>query len=248
MRHVAAIGFDLFNTLIEANAGALNEAMDRLIQSLQKNGLAGDPNAITVSYEQAAVSHIEKAHQSGKETHNRFWICDALNRHGGRLSPDDFRIAEAVDAYFSAFYPNCRLIPGVTEILTDLKGQYHLGLLSNFTHPQAAMTIIDQLNLTPFFETIVISGDVGYRKPHPRIFDRFVDNLKTERGKTLFIGDDLEADVQGAERSGLIPIWITYARDRKLPFTSGKFFSGGELPGNHIPRISAWHELFPLLH
>ena len=36
MRHVAAIGFDLFNTLIEANAGALNEAMDRLIQSLQK--------------------------------------------------------------------------------------------------------------------------------------------------------------------------------------------------------------------
>jgi len=39
MNHIRAIGFDLFNTLITAEPQTLNEAMSRLISSLQQSGL-----------------------------------------------------------------------------------------------------------------------------------------------------------------------------------------------------------------
>lgn len=247
MQKVTAIGFDLFNTLIEADKGTLKTAMDRLICSLQEKGLADDAEVFSNAYSEAAVSHIQKSRETGIETHNKFWISDALARVCSPVPPDDARIANAVEDYFRVFYPNCRLIPGAADILTHLKGEYRLGLLSNFTHAPAVMTLIESLNIAPFFETVVISGAVGYRKPHPVVFDRLVAGLKVNREEILFIGDDVEADINGAAASGLQPLWITYAIERKLPFTAGMFSPDVPEPDEHVPRISRWEELEGIL-
>ncbi len=243
MPKITAIGFDLFNTLIEATEGTLEIAMNRLISSLNEKGLAGDGNAFSGAYSEAAISHIQKSYVTGIETHNRFWISDALAAGGEQVAPEDARIAAAVEDYFDAFYPNCRLIPGTREILEYLEGQYRLGLLSNFTHAPAALTLIETLGIRPFFETEIISGAVGYRKPHPKVFDQLVLGLNVERDRILFIGDDVEADINGAVASGLRPLWITYAVERKRPFTAGTFAPDAPEPDKNVPRISTWEEL-----
>ena len=247
MKKITAIGFDLFNTLIEADKDALMNAMDRLICSLQEKGLADDGEAFSNAYSEAAISHIKKSCETGIETHNRFWISEALARVCSPVPPDDVRIAEAIEDYFSMFYPGCRLIPGAADMLAHLKGEYRLGLLSNFTHAPAAITLIERLNLAPFFKTVVISGAVGYRKPHPVVFDHLVAGLKVERKEILFIGDDVEADIKGAAASGLQPLWITYAIERNRPFTDGKYLLDAHKPDEHVPRISKWEELKRIL-
>lgn len=243
MQKVTAIGFDLFNTLIEAAEGTLEIAMDRLISSLREKGLARDGEAFSKAYSKAAISHIRQSYLTGIETHNRFWITDALAAIGDRVPPEDARIAAAIEDYFSEFYPNCRLIPGALEILEYLKEGYRLGLLSNFTHAPAATTLIETLEISPFFETCVISGAVGYRKPHPVVFDHLVSGLNVKRERILFIGDDVEADINGAAASGLQPLWITYAVERKLPFTADTFSPDVPEPDPEVPRISTWEEL-----
>jgi putative hydrolase of the HAD superfamily len=247
MNQITAIGFDLFNTLITVEAQALERALDRLINSLRQSGFTLDSTPFRWAYRQIALQFVEEARRDGRETHNRFWIGAALESQGYHVSPDDPRIATAVNAYFSAFLDYCRLIPGTAEMLGTLKGPYRLGLLSNFTHGPAAREIIDRVGLTPFFDVVLISGELGYRKPHPRVYHRLIENLGVERHEILYVGDDPEPDIHGAQRVGLQPVWFTYVRDRNIPPAPGIMSAGYEEPECQVPRISEWQEFLNLL-
>jgi putative hydrolase of the HAD superfamily len=247
MNPIRAIGFDLFNTLITAEAKTLDEALDRLTHSLRQSGLAFDPETFKEAHWDAAVRFVEETRQKGKETHNRFWISAALKTLGYSLPPTDSRIASAVDAYFSAFLQYCHLIPGTTSMLEALMGRYRLGLLSNFTHGPAARQIMDRLDLTPFFQVVLISGEMGYCKPHPLVFHRLVDQLGAKADQLIYVGDDLEYDIMGAQRAGIKPVWMTYANDRKGPFTRAQQDSRANGLDCEVPRISGWKDFLILL-
>jgi putative hydrolase of the HAD superfamily len=247
MKKIKAIGFDLFNTLITVEPYVLDEAMARLIRDLQQSGLAFEREAFKQAHQQAALQFIKQTRIDGRETHNRFWISAALETLGYTIPPDDTRIARAVEEYFSPFYQCCQLIPGTTEMLGTFKGQYPLGLLSNFTHAPAAMKIIDRAGLAPFFDVVLISGEVGYRKPHPLVFRRLIDQLGVKKNQILFVGDDSAADIIGAQQAGLQPVWMTYVQDKNIPIGSSLLSRSVEEPDYRIPRISSWMDLFAFL-
>ncbi|MGD2126640.1 MAG: HAD family hydrolase, partial [Desulfobacteraceae bacterium] len=214
--HIKAIGFDLFNTLITVEPETLREANKRLISSLRQSGFAIEDKPFKEAHVQAALRFLEECRSDGRETHNRFWISAALQSHGYDVPPDDARVALAVEAYFSAFFDSCHLIPGTGEMLETLKGPFRLGLLSNFTHPPAANEIIDRVGLTPFFDVVLISGALGYRKPHPLVFRKLIEELGVPKNQILYVGDDLEPDIMGARQAGLQPVWTTYVRDQGI--------------------------------
>jgi putative hydrolase of the HAD superfamily len=57
--------------------------------------------------------------------------------------------------------------------------------------------------LAPWSDLLVISSEVGYRKPHPSFFRAACDRLGLPPHAVLCVGDDLENDVRGAMRAGL---------------------------------------------
>jgi len=244
---VKAIGFDLFNTLITVDPHALDRAVDLLSNSLREDGIGVKPEVFRLAHRQAAVQHITVTRRDGRETHNRFWISTALNHLGWSVEPDDPRIARAVEVYFSTFLESCRLIPETEEMLGTLKLRYPLGLLSNFTHPPAAKAILDGLGLSSFFDVVLISGEVGYRKPHALVFRMLLDKLGVEPAELLYVGDDPEPDIDGACSIGIHPVWFTYVRDRRIPLAPGIASEQQEAPQCSVPRISSWDDLLPLL-
>jgi putative hydrolase of the HAD superfamily len=161
MNNIKAIGFDLFNTLITADPEALGEAMQRLTGSLEKSGFKIEMDLFRKAHREAAIRFVAESRSNGKETHNRFWISAALTSLGQKVSPDDPPISRGVEAYFSAFFDYCRLIPGTLEMLGQLQGHYRLGLLSNFTHAPAVEGLLLRLGLASFFETVLVSGEIG---------------------------------------------------------------------------------------
>ena len=247
MNQITAIGFDLFNTLITVEPQTLEEALERLIHSLRQSGFRLDDTPFRRAYREAALQFVKEARRDGRETHNRFWISAALESQTYHVAPYDPRIATAVDAYFSAFLDHCHLIPGTSEMLGTLKGPYRLGLLSNFTHGPAAREIIDKVVLTSFFDVMLISGELGYRKPHPRVYHRLIESLGVEKHEVLYVGDDPEPDIHGAQRVGLQPVWFTYVRDHNIPLAPGIMSGDSGEPECQVPRISDWQELLNLL-
>lgn len=248
MNSLKAIGFDLFNTLIVAEPGALDQAMWRLVGTLVRHGLSIELAPFKKAYRNAALHFIRETRKDGIETHNRFWIRAALEKAGYSLTPDDPRIASGIDAYFSAFLDFCHPIPDTHAMLDRLRGAYRLGLLSNFTHAPAALKLIDHLGLTGFFDAILISGEMGFRKPHPLVFEKLTASLGVDRKEILYVGDDVEADISGALGAGIQPVWFIYARDMGSPLPPGAGSEPGAIPDGSVPEISTWEGLFSLVN
>lgn len=247
MPNIKAIGFDLFNTLLTVEPSALEDALENLIVSLSMNGLPVDKKSFKQAYRESALRFIQRTRLNGRETHNRFWISEALKSHGYKVAPDDSRIGKAVEAYFSAFQGRCSLIPGTIGTLKTLKTSYRLGLLSNFTHPPAIREIIGSLGLVTHFDTLLISGELGYRKPHPLVFEQLIHELGVKPEQILYVGDDPEADIMGAKQAGIRPVWFTHVRDKKIPSAQGITGVVPQVPEQDVARISDWEDLVSLL-
>jgi len=70
-------------------------------------------------------------------------------------------------------------------------------------------------DLAGFDEPLVISSEVGHRKPHPAFYAAACASLDLPPGRVLCVGDDPENDVRGADRAGLLGVLLD--RDRRRP-------------------------------
>jgi putative hydrolase of the HAD superfamily len=247
MGPVKAIGFDLFNTLITTDRNAIGKGLERITLSLLKNKINVEDKAFREAHRDSALKFIEQARKDGKETHNSLWISDALKSFGYDIPPNHPIISEAVEDYFSGLLDLCQIIPGSMRMLETLQGRYLLGLLSNFTHAPAAHDLIDRLGLSPVFDVILISGELGYRKPHINTFKHLIKGLGVKKETIIYVGDDPEPDIAGARNAGLQPVWFTYVKDNNIPSTAGLLKGAMEEPRSDVPRISSWEDLLSLL-
>src|SRR5207245_700771 len=92
------------------------------------------------------------------------------------------------------------LFPDVIETLRWLQARgYRLAAVTNrgYSGPRFHEEM-RELGLAELFEATVISCDLGYMKPHPRIFQYTLETMEIEADETVMVGDSLRADVEGA--------------------------------------------------
>ena len=99
------------------------------------------------------------------------------------------------------------------EVLGTLGRQLRIGLCSNFSHTPTALGILEESGLKSHFDSLVISEDVGIRKPRGEIFEVVLRELGVAPEATLHVGDNLRADVEGGAALGMRTAWIT----RRVP-------------------------------
>jgi len=108
-----------------------------------------------------------------------------------------------------------RLVPDAGTVLAALRDRgYRLGLVSNtpWGTPDYLWTgQLQRFGLARFFEVTCFSSDVGFRKPDPRIFRTALKALGVPAGRAVFVGDEPEADIDGARAAGLASVWIDRA-------------------------------------
>jgi len=84
-----------------------------------------------------------------------------------------------------------------------------LGLITNRTYGEAhTRRDLAGFGLAGLFEHVIVSADVGYLKPHPRIFQAALAAAGARPQECALVGDNMRADIQGAQDSGLLAIWL----------------------------------------
>jgi FMN phosphatase YigB (HAD superfamily) len=91
-------------------------------------------------------------------------------------------------------------------ILEVLREHYRLGIVSNFYGNLEA--VCHSAGLASLFAVMVDSHRVGAEKPDPAIFHAAFEMLRATPETTVFIGDSLRRDREGARRTGMRFIWI----------------------------------------
>jgi HAD superfamily hydrolase (TIGR01549 family) len=113
------------------------------------------------------------------------------------------------------------LIPGAADLLHELKRRdYRLAIVSNGPVGSIA-NVLEHHGLYHLFDACAISQGLGIEKPDPRIFQHALDHLEVppeQVGRTVMVGNDLAADVAGANGMGMISVLLTWApRRRRAP-------------------------------
>jgi HAD superfamily hydrolase (TIGR01549 family) len=92
-------------------------------------------------------------------------------------------------------------------------GRHGIEAIVVSNHVWALPEIVRQLDGHARFEGVITSARVGYRKPHPAIFEAALRLGSGAPEATLMVGDSVRADVEGGRRAGLRPVLIDRSSD-----------------------------------
>ena len=91
------------------------------------------------------------------------------------------------------------------ELLESLAERHHLGIITNGV-TEWQKTKLKHHGLLERFETVVTSYEVGAHKPDAAPFD--VARERSDADTPVMIGDDYEADIEGAREAGFVPVHL----------------------------------------
>jgi putative hydrolase of the HAD superfamily len=201
MKQIKAITFGLDGTLAY---GALDSEsyQKELVNYLRKIGYSEGKG--TINKARQAMLEKMKRHQA-RNIELRFDLLYSNMLFDLGLEITQERLEHIEDLY-NRFY-TIDVFPGVKEMLEDLNGKYHLAIVANAI-TNVSRLALEKLDLAKYFDYIVLSRDLGARKPDPEIFIYALRSMWIKAGETVHVGASLQDDVQGAKDAGMKTVWI----------------------------------------
>jgi len=103
------------------------------------------------------------------------------------------------------------------EFIPKLKERFRIALLSNDVE-EWSKHLLNKFDIKHHFEKIIISGEVGFRKPGVEIFEYFLEVTNSSPSRCIFVDDRL-ANLKAATEVGINPIRFI-RKDSKTPVFS----------------------------
>ena len=212
MRNFKVALFDLGSTLVHFEGNwdkVLDQAICKMVSALSNilnNNLP--EHEFHASYKKALTQYYINRDIDFTEMTTRNLLTTLLNSRFQTALPDE-EISFVLDEFYTYTRRHWFLDQETIPTLLILQSQgYRLGLISNAAHTADVMKQLEIFNLSPFFDQILISADVGYRKPHPLIFQKAISFFGLSPHEFVMIGDTLSADIIGARKAGMSNVWI----------------------------------------
>ena len=144
------------------------------------------------------------------------------------------RLWQDADRAWRARYAKHRpkLIAGARRVLTKLRGNHHLGLVTSGDGDRVIRQL-REFRLTKLFTARVCSGDTLRKKPHPEPLRLALRQMKLDPSACVYVGDASQ-DVEMARRAGVRAIGVLgpFPTEKRLRAARPEFLIGSieELP------------------
>ncbi len=204
-QNIDAIIFDYGNTLVPFShdtVANMNAAIERVL--LEHFGQV-DRTALDAVRARDRMLPYENEH---RENHLPT-ITGNMIRSLYQVEPEPHIIETILAARYDSFLDSVLPSDGVADLLTDWKKQYKLALLSNYPDGDVVRESARQVGVFDFFDAELVSGDIGWAKPHRAMYDTIVERLGVPAERCLMVGDNWLADIQGSKRAGMFAAHIT---------------------------------------
>ncbi|UQZ81668.1 Pyrimidine 5'-nucleotidase YjjG [Paenibacillus konkukensis] len=217
-----AVLFDLDETLSDRSA-AIADYVGRLTERFGAQFTCREPEFVHRAFQAA----------DGNGYRDKAEAFELFVRAVGWRNPP------SADEYLSIWKSTIPECTRPMKRLLDMLGYFRqagvpLGLITNGSSA-VQNGKIERLGIRPYFRAILISGEVGIKKPDERIFQMALEALGAEPQEAWFIGDHPLNDVCGAKACGLQAVWL-----------KGEHIWDGALPYSPDYTVSGLHELVDL--
>jgi putative hydrolase of the HAD superfamily len=82
---------------------------------------------------------------------------------------------------------------------------------------------LEDFRIGRYIDVVVCSGDTGFVKPHPSVFELLLQRLDLPPREVLFVGDSCAVDIAGARRAGMRTAWKLNGRYDLAPCADAEF-------------------------
>ena len=253
--HYTTLIFDAFDTIIHINesklpshridgnsvpttAPAVHAAYTNIFRKLDFDVFY---RAFSQSYVQAASKR--RADLKEVSTQQRFKTMLDLLGHPSHEITDDV-IETITKAHMAQLSESFEVRAETIEVLHWAKPRYRMAMISNFGYAPALYDALDRFGVRSAFETIVVSVEVGWCKPHRMIFAQTFERMGVHPSEALFVGDQIYLDVYGALSCRMDVVWIETPRQDSLAWLPSGIEEAMCKPTYTVRSIS---ELVPLL-
>jgi putative hydrolase of the HAD superfamily len=130
---------------------------------------------------------------------------------------DEAGLMRLVELHMAAVIATFRFPAAHRALLEGLRRRYRMGILSNFDHGPPVRAVLAREGVLDWFDPIVISADIGYRKPGERAFGHALARTGEPQRDVLHVGDSFGDDVVGAQGAGIDVAWINPGREPAPP-------------------------------
>jgi putative hydrolase of the HAD superfamily len=226
--------FDFFGTLVDYSASRTDQGYPRSHALLRRFGAR-----LTYAEFLAAWSRIsaEFDRRSDQDDHEFSmtevgieFLAGALGRRATGAEVEAF-----VEAYVSEWSKGVKYSTDVYHCVRALAGDFRLAVVTNTHRADLVPGHLTAMGLRSCFDAVITSVEVGWRKPHPRIYAAALDALGIGPRDALFVGDTYAPDFLGPERAGITALLIDPDRRSPVP-AARRLDSILDLPKFVVPR------------
>jgi putative hydrolase of the HAD superfamily len=197
---IKAILFDAGETLIYRNP-SLVEITRRL---LKRNGINISKEIISNVLNHCALK-MKPVVEGGRVPDSKKWEI-YINMVFKKLKIKDKSLITNLKNHLKKG-TSFRCFPDTKQTLKYLKKMgFKLAIVSNAS--AEVENIFKRTGIDKFFDSIIVSEKVGYEKPDIRIFKKALKELNVLPEEAVFIGDNFIADIKGAIKAGIYPVWL----------------------------------------
>jgi HAD superfamily hydrolase (TIGR01662 family) len=206
--HVKAALIDYIGTLVNARYYNIAASRKKLHKALTEAGLNTELTEFLKAYTQTHVKYRTVRYKQLREVTNAVWVCEALNNLGCTVNPQDSRIKCGLNVFFQNYVESLELRPYAKKLIRRIKKHCKLCLVSNFTYAPVVYASLRKLGINHYFDTVLVSHECRWRKPHTQIFQDALRKLNVKAEETVFIGDSPLEDIKGAIAAGIKTVFV----------------------------------------
>jgi putative hydrolase of the HAD superfamily len=206
---ITAVAFDVNGTLVHIRTDEHREDIFRSIgHFLTYQGIDMRRHQVRDEYfDRLKGQQRDSPHQYPEFDAVAIWrsiIDDYASDYTRELPPE--RLAQLpltlAEIYRGVSRKKLKLYPHVREVLEALRQRFSLAIVTD-AQTAYARGELHKVGLTHYFDPIIVSGDHGFRKPDPRLFEYALAGLGVAAAQTAYVGNDMFRDIYGAREAGM---------------------------------------------
>jgi len=211
---IKAVFFDYAHTLVkireEDEARFMNRAIRSMQISLAKRSYETDFN----EFKRVDLDVFGEADKSAAQTLRELNIEEVYSKILGRIGieamPRSQLVKDLIDSFFGSVIEHLVLCPYVESTLRHLKeAGFKIGVITNYPQPRYLKLALKRLKIEEYFDILVTSADVGFRKPRAEIFEKALEGLHVKPWEAVMVGRSLSRDIKGAMAVGMKGILLS---------------------------------------
>lgn len=239
-KRIRAIAFDYGNTLVEITKTHYDATVWAICDVLARTFGAVDAYIVAQALEGERMFPYCGSHPTYREVDHIATMRDLVRKLYG-IEPCIEILDALIVARRKAFVDNVYMTDTVREVVATLANKFPIAIISNYADALSVHESIDRSSIKRYVSRLVVSGEVGFIKPHPAMFCCLIEQLGVEARSIMHVGDNWLADIQGAKRIGMLATLT-------LQWTTLEEFSRQEEDKEPDFVIHELSELLDLLH